>query len=127
MRLNRCVPYVFFLCAATAGSSICFGQQPPDAVTSPTQLEPPKPPAGVGLALAKDGDRMVVGRVIPGTPAAASGQIHEKDQILAVAEGDAPAVKVEGRGIGEVVPMLKGRKGTTVRVTIVPAGKKDPE
>jgi thiol-disulfide isomerase/thioredoxin len=65
--------------------------------------------------------------VLPDTPAAASGGLHDRDQVLAMAEGDGAAVKLDGRGVGEVATMLRGKRGTTVRLTVVPAGKTEAD
>src|SRR4051794_992617 len=100
-----------WLCGAAAAAAACLGQEP----------------AGVGVGLAREGDRIVILKVLPDTPAAASGGLHEGDRVLAVAEGDQPAAKVDGRGVAEVVKMLKGAKGSTVRLTVVPAGKAEAD
>lgn len=89
---------------------------------------PPKDTAGVGVALRKDGEYLVVNALLPGGAAASSKAIHVGDRIIAVAQGDdGPDVPVKGRGILEVVPLLRGPKGTTVRLTIVPAERDDRE
>jgi len=82
---------------------------------------------GVGVALAKDGEHIVINRVLPDTPAAASGGFHERDRLLAVAEGDGEVVKLDGRGVGEVATMLRGKRGTTLRLTIVPVGRAEAD
>src|SRR3954451_18647299 len=78
---------------------------------------------GVGVALAKDGEHIVITRVLPDSPAAASGGLHERDRLLAFAEAGGEAVKLDGRGVGETTTMLRGKIGTTIRLTVVPAGK----
>jgi len=82
---------------------------------------------GIGVALAKDGEHIVINRVLPDTPAAASGGLHERDLLVAFAEGDGAAVKLDGRGVGETATMLRGKIGTTIRLTVVPAGKAEAD
>lgn len=92
------------------------------------QEGPSQETAGIGVALRKDGDYLVVNALLPDEPAAASKAIHVGDRIIAVAQGkDGPDVPVKGRGVTEVVSLIRGTKGTTVRVTIVPAKKDDRE
>src|SRR5436305_592667 len=83
--------------------------------------------AGIGVALAVDGEQIVVKKVAPDGVAAASKELHEKDRITAVSEGDKPPVSVAGKKLGDVVAMIRGAKGTTVRLTIVPAGKAEAD
>jgi thiol-disulfide isomerase/thioredoxin len=80
-------------------------------------------PAGIGVALATEDDQIVVGRVLPDTPAAQSRAIHEGDRILAVGQGDDAPVETKGRRIEDVVALIRGKRGSLVRLTIVPAGK----
>lgn len=83
---------------------------------------------GIGVALAVDGEgHIVINRVLPDTPAAASGALHEHDRLLAFAEEGAEPKKLDGLGVGETATMLRGKLGTTVRLTIVPAGKSEKD
>jgi thiol-disulfide isomerase/thioredoxin len=81
--------------------------------------------AGIGAALRIQDDKVFVHKVLPATPAAQSNGINPDDQVVAVAEGDEKSVDVTGMKIAKVVGMIRGPKGTTVRLTIIPAGK-DP-
>jgi thiol-disulfide isomerase/thioredoxin len=83
--------------------------------------------AGVGLALREDGGRIVVNKVVADTPAAASGALHAGDRLLAIAEGDGKPVKLDGRKLHEAVVMLHGPEGSTVRLTVIPAGKTEAD
>jgi hypothetical protein len=97
------------------GQALCAAGAPDDK---------PASTAGVGIALRKDGESLVVNALLPDGPAAASKAIHVGDRIIAVAQGDdGPDVPVQGWGIIKVVPLIRGPKGTTVRLTIVPANK----
>jgi thiol-disulfide isomerase/thioredoxin len=82
-------------------------------------------PAGVGLSLEQKGERISVLKVLPGTPADRSGQIHEHDVVVAIGEGDADPVKATE--IGAALRLLKGKKGTVVKLTIIPVGKTEAD
>jgi peroxiredoxin len=83
--------------------------------------------SGVGIALGKEGDDLVVNVLLPDAPAALSKAIHVGDRIIAVAQENGADVRVKGMTIGEVVPLVRGPKGTSVRLTIVPAKKDDTQ
>lgn len=76
--------------------------------------------AGVGLELGMVGKSIVVKRILPDTPAAAQNDLHLGDRIVAVAQGQAPAV--QGQTLVQTARLIRGRKGSTVRVTVLPAG-----
>src|SRR4051812_47854610 len=75
---------------------------------------------GVGVALKEDHGRIVITKVVPNTPAASSGELHEGDEITSVAQPDAEPVSVKGKHMVEAQRLIKGPQGTTVRLTIVP-------
>jgi carboxyl-terminal processing protease len=83
--------------------------------------------SGIGVALRQQGGDFIVAGVIPESPASASKAIHQGDRIIAVAQGDGQPVEMTGLGLAEAVRLIRGRKGTVVRVTIVPSGKDDSE
>jgi len=70
-------------------------------------------PAGVGVALGKKDGKIIVSKVLPGTPAEKDGQVHEGDVIVGIAEEEGKAVRPEE--IGPAVRMLKGRRGRWLR------------
>jgi thiol-disulfide isomerase/thioredoxin len=81
--------------------------------------------AGIGVNLGMEGQNLVVKAIFPNSPAAFQGGIHVGDRITAVAQDKDPAVPVQGLKIEQVVPLIRGPKGTTVRLTIVPSGEDD--
>ena len=81
---------------------------------------------GVGVVLRVKDNRVLIKKLVEGGPAAAGGEIRENDQVLAVAEGDGAAVKVEP-SILDATRRIKGPVGSTVRLTIVPAGKPEAD
>ena len=79
--------------------------------------------AGVGVVLGVKGTNIVVRSIIPDSPAAVQKSVHAGDQILAVAQDKEPAVQVQSGKLAQALAMIRGPKGTTVRLTIVPAGE----
>ncbi|MBI2948850.1 MAG: PDZ domain-containing protein [Verrucomicrobia bacterium] len=75
--------------------------------------------AGIGVALNKEGDGIVVKQVLSGGPAALSGKIKANDRIIAIAQGDQPAVKTAGLDMSKVVQMIRGPKGSVIRLTML--------
>src|SRR5690606_38327657 len=69
-----------------------------------------------------DGDYTVVRQVVKGSPADKSKEVHRGDRIVGVGQGDEGEFEdVVGWRIDEVVALIRGPKGTTVRLKIVPA------
>lgn len=77
---------------------------------------------GIGASLQMIDDYVTVQNTIPGSAAAASGQINPNDRIVGVAEGkDGKSVDVVGWRLDDVVQIIRGKDGTTVRLSILPA------
>jgi carboxyl-terminal processing protease len=76
---------------------------------------------GIGASLTEDDGYCTISKLIPGGPAAKSKQLNEKDRIVAVAQGSKPPVDVVDMELGKVVQLIRGPKGTEVRLTISPA------
>ena len=84
---------------------------------------------GIGARLQVDNEYTKVVEIIPGGPAEKSKQIHPNDLISGVGQGkDGEIVDVVGWRIDDVVKLIKGPKGTEVRLQILPAqtGVKGP-
>jgi len=76
---------------------------------------------GIGARLQTENDYTKVAEVIPGGPAEKSKLIQPNDRIIAVGQGETgELVDVIGWRIDEVVKLIKGPKGTTVRLSILP-------
>lgn len=76
---------------------------------------------GIGAKLQTENDYTKIAEVIPGGPADKSKLVHNNDRITGVAQGDGEMVDVIGWRIDDVVKLIKGPKGTTVRLQILPA------
>lgn len=77
---------------------------------------------GIGARLTSENDYTKVVQILPGGPAEDSDLLHENDRIVGVAQGnDGEMVDVIGWRLDDVVELIKGPKGTTVRLEILPA------
>lgn len=76
---------------------------------------------GIGAQLNEEDGYCKIGSLIHGGPADKSKQLKESDYIVAVAQSNQPPVDVVGMEIGKVVQLIRGPKGTQVRLTIRPA------
>lgn len=75
---------------------------------------------GIGAQLRSRNGYPELVRLIPGGPAAKSGQLDPTDRITAVAQGkDGEFVDVVGMRLDEAVQLIRGKKGSVVRLRIV--------
>ncbi|HVC09225.1 MAG TPA: carboxy terminal-processing peptidase [Elusimicrobiota bacterium] len=81
---------------------------------------------GIGAVLSQDGGYAKIVSLVPGGPADKSKQIHPNDRIVGVAQGDGPFTDVVGMRLDDVVGMIRGKKGTVVRLRLIPADALDP-
>jgi thiol-disulfide isomerase/thioredoxin/protocatechuate 3,4-dioxygenase beta subunit len=84
-------------------------------------------PAGVGAALRVENKKVMVTSVLPDSAAARSDALHPDDQIVAITEENGEPVDVAGLALEKVVALVRGRNGTVVRLTMIPAGKEASE
>ncbi|WP_405222117.1 carboxy terminal-processing peptidase [Lentisalinibacter sediminis] len=76
---------------------------------------------GIGASLQMEDEYVTVMNIIPGGPAAIDGQLEPTDRITAVGQGDeGELVDVIGWRLDDVVQMIRGPAGTTVRLQILP-------
>ena len=76
---------------------------------------------GIGAVLQNDNDYVKVVRLVPAGPADKSKQIVPADKIIGVAQGNAEMVDVIGWRLDEVVKLIRGPKGSVVRLDVIPA------
>jgi carboxyl-terminal processing protease len=77
---------------------------------------------GIGARLQMENDFVKVMEVIPGGPAFKSKLLHNGDRIVGVAQGDdGEMMDVVGWRLDDVVQIIRGPKGTKVRLSVIPA------
>jgi carboxyl-terminal processing protease len=85
-------------------------------------IEMSKSLEGIGAMLSKDGDYTIVVSVVPGGPAFKGDELHDNDRIVGVGQGtDGEIVDVVGWRNDDVVQLIRGKKGTTVRLSVLKA------
>ncbi len=80
---------------------------------------------GIGALLRSDDGYCKIVSLVPGGPAEQSKQIKPNDRIIAVAQGDDEPVDTVEMKLTKVVDMIRGERGTEVRLTIIPASSVD--
>jgi len=79
---------------------------------------------GIGAVLQSENEVTKIASVMPGGPAFKSKKINAGDKIIAVAQGaDGEFEDIIGWRIDNAVSKIKGPKGTTVRLKIIPVGQ----
>ncbi|WP_425273397.1 carboxy terminal-processing peptidase [Pseudomonas morbosilactucae] len=76
---------------------------------------------GIGAVLQSDNDQVKVVRLVPAGPADKTKQVAPADKIIGVAQGNKEMVDVVGWRLDEVVKLIRGPKGTLVRLEVIPA------
>lgn len=77
---------------------------------------------GIGAVLRSKDDYTEIVSVVPGGPADQSGLLHADDRIIAVAQGvEGELIDIIGWRLSDVVDLIRGPKGSNVRMSIVPA------
>ncbi|CAN5872501.1 carboxy terminal-processing peptidase [soil metagenome] len=78
---------------------------------------------GVGAVLRNENEYTIVQQVVAGGPAAKSGRLKPEDRIVAVAQGSAGSwVDIIGWRLEKVVDLIRGPRGTVVRLQLIPKG-----
>jgi len=75
---------------------------------------------GIGAVLMNDGEYTQINTIVKGGPADLEGSLEKGDKILAVGQGSEGSFDdVIGWGIEDVVQLIRGEKGSTVRLRII--------
>jgi len=78
---------------------------------------------GIGASLLVENEYVTIKSVVPGGPADKSKQISIDDRIVGVAQGkEGEFQNVVGWRVENAIALIRGTKGTTVRLEILPAG-----
>src|SRR5213083_715454 len=81
---------------------------------------------GIGAMLRSEDGYAKIESLVPGGPAQTDGRLKVGDRISAVAQGQAEYVDVREMRLDKVVEMIRGKKGTRVRLLVIPANASDP-
>jgi carboxyl-terminal processing protease len=81
---------------------------------------------GIGAMLRSEDGYAKIESLVPGGPAQADGRLKVGDRISAVAQGPADYVDVREMRLDKVVEMIRGKKGTHVRLLVIPSDATDP-
>jgi carboxyl-terminal processing protease len=80
---------------------------------------------GIGATLHREDRYCKIFDLVPGGPAARSGLLKPGDRIVAVGQEDQEAVDIVDLPLREAVKLIRGPKGTRVRLTLIPASAAD--
>ncbi|MYL23823.1 tail-specific protease [Halomonas alkaliantarctica] len=77
---------------------------------------------GIGAMLQSDGEYVKVSSLVPGGPADRADALEPADRIIGVGqEGEDEMVNVIGMRLDNVVDLIRGPKGSVVRLEVIPA------
>lgn len=80
---------------------------------------------GIGASLQWDDGYTTVAAIIPGGAADRHGELQVSDKIIAVAQGDGPFESVIDMPLREVIKLIRGKRNTKVRLTVLRQEAKD--
>lgn len=80
---------------------------------------------GIGAVLRAEEDYTVIQSVVSGGPADKSNELKPKDRIVGVSQDDKDFVDVIGWRLDDVVELIKGPKGSKVRLQVLGAESED--
>jgi len=81
---------------------------------------------GIGAMLRSEDGYAKIESLVPGGPAQLDGRLKVGDRITAVGQGQADYVDVREMRLDKVVEMIRGKKGTRVRLLAIPSDATDP-
>src|SRR5438552_1257406 len=81
---------------------------------------------GIGAILRSEDGYAKIESVVPGGPAQVDGRLKVGDRITAVAQAQSDYVDVREMRLDKVVEMIRGKKGTRVRLLVIPSAATDP-
>ncbi|OON65873.1 carboxy terminal-processing peptidase [Hymenobacter sp. CRA2] len=73
---------------------------------------------GTGAQIGEKDGQIIVATIVPGSASYRQGELKAGDVILRVGQGAAEPVSVEGMRQDKVVQLIRGKKGTEVRLTV---------
>jgi carboxyl-terminal processing protease len=83
---------------------------------------------GIGASLKGEDGHTTVAEVVPGGAADRDGRLKAKDRIVGVGQGtDREIEDVVDLNLNEVVKKVRGKRGTVVRLKVIPVGETAPK
>lgn len=73
---------------------------------------------GIGASLIPDENNIKINTIITGSPADKSGEVKVGDIVLKVGQGEEEPVDMTGYFVSDAVKIIRGKKGTEVRLTL---------
>lgn len=73
---------------------------------------------GIGATLREKEGLIYIEDIVPGSASSRQGELKKGDAILRVAQGAAEPVSIEGWHTNKAVTLIRGKKGTEVRLTV---------
>jgi carboxyl-terminal processing protease len=74
---------------------------------------------GIGVALSSRDGYSIVERIIPGGATDKADALEPGDKIIAVAQGDEEPVDIIDMSLRDVVSIIRGKRGSTVKLTVL--------
>src|SRR5436309_1253885 len=81
---------------------------------------------GIGAMLRTEDGYAKIESLVPGGPAQTDGRLKVGDRITAVAQGPAEFNDVRDMRLDKVVDQIRGKKGSHVRLLVIPSDATDP-
>src|SRR5437763_7122833 len=81
---------------------------------------------GIGAMLRTEDGYAKIESLVPGGPAQVDGRLKVGDRITAVGQASGDLVDVRDMRLDKVVEMIRGKKGTKVKLLVIPADSADP-
>jgi len=111
-------------------SALARTYDPHTTYMSPSELESfriemEKSLEGVGAVLTSEDGYTKVREIVPGGPADLQGTLRVNDRIVAVAQGEKEFEDIVDLRLDKVVQKIRGKRGTTVRLQVIPSDAVD--
>jgi carboxyl-terminal processing protease len=83
---------------------------------------------GIGASLRSEDGYTTVAEIVAGGAADRDGRLQKKDRVVAVGQGtEGELVDVVDMNLNEVVKLIRGKRGTTVCLKVIPVGQTAPK
>src|SRR5207249_10842608 len=81
---------------------------------------------GIGAMLRTEDGYAKIESLVPGGPAQVDGRLKVGDRITAVGQASGDLIDVLDMRLDQVVEMIRGKKGSRVRLLVIPGDAADP-